>query len=49
MDPASVEAALTPSPEKPAPVPVPMTRGIEFRNVSFKYPGTDKWILRDVS
>ena len=49
MDPASVEAALMPSPEKPAPVPVPMTRGIAFRNVSFKYPGTDKWILRDVS
>lgn len=49
MDPQSVEAALTPPPETPAPVPVPLTRGIEFRNVSFKYPGTDKWILRDVS
>ena len=49
MDPQSVEAALTPPPAKAAPIPVPMTRGIEFRNVSFKYPATDKWILRDVS
>ena len=49
MDPASVEAALAPATANPEPVPTPMTRGIEFRNVSFKYPGTDKWILRDVS
>ena len=49
MDPASVEAALAPPTANPEPVPTPMTRGIEFRNVSFKYPGTDKWILRDVS
>ena len=49
MDPQSVEAALAPPPTNPAPIPVPVTRGIEFRNVSFKYPATDKWILRDVS
>ena len=49
MDPASVEAALAPPAANPEPVPMPMARGIEFRNVSFKYPGTDKWILRDVS
>ena len=49
MDPASVEAALAPPPDHPASIPAPITRGIEFRNVSFKYPGTDKWILRDVS
>ena len=49
MDPQSVEAALAPPTANPAPTPKPMTRGIEFRNVSFKYPGTDKWILRDVS
>ena len=48
MDPQSVEAALTP-PANPVPISVPMTRGIEFRNVSFKYPTTDKWILRNVS
>ena len=49
MDPASVEAALAPPSANPHPVPMPLTRGIEFRNVSFKYPATDKWILRDVS
>ena len=49
MDPASVEAALAPPAANPEPIPMPMTRGIEFRNVSFKYPSTDKWILRDVS
>ena len=49
MDPQSVEAALVPPPTSPAPTPKPITRGIEFRNVSFKYPATDKWILRDVS
>ena len=49
MDPQSVEAALAPPPATLAPIPKPITRGIEFRNVSFKYPGTDKWILRDVS
>ena len=49
MDPASVEAALAPPAANPEPVPMPMARGIEFRNVSFKYPGTEKWILRDVS
>ncbi|MDE0421456.1 MAG: ABC transporter ATP-binding protein [Gammaproteobacteria bacterium] len=49
MDPQSVEAALAPPPATPAPIPKPITRGIEFRNVSFKYPGTDKWILRTVS
>lgn len=49
MDPASVEAALAPPPPTPAPTPRRLTQGIEFRNVSFKYPGTDKWILRGVS
>ncbi|MDE0440630.1 MAG: ABC transporter ATP-binding protein [Gammaproteobacteria bacterium] len=49
MDPASVEAALAPPPPNPAPTPIRLTQGIEFRNVSFKYPGTDKWILRGVS
>src|SRR5215469_11871020 len=27
------------------PVPKPITRGFEFRNVSFRYPGTDRVIL----
>lgn len=23
--------------------------GVEFRNVSFRYPGTERWVLRDIS
>lgn len=49
MDPQSVEAALAPQPANPAKLPTPMQRGIAFRDVSFKYPGTDSWILRGVS
>lgn len=30
-------------------VPRPIVRGIEFRNVSFKYPGRSEWALRNVS
>jgi ATP-binding cassette, subfamily B, multidrug efflux pump len=30
--------------------PIPAIRGgIEFRNVWFRYPGTERWVLRDVS
>lgn len=31
------------------PVPATLTHGIRFDNVSFKYPGTDTWVLRDVT
>lgn len=31
------------------PVPARLTDGIVFENVSFRYPGTDAWVLRDVS
>ncbi|MBF8267020.1 MAG: transporter related [Dehalococcoidia bacterium] len=31
------------------PVPVSITRGIEFVNVSFRYPGVEQWVLRDIS
>jgi ATP-binding cassette subfamily B protein len=30
------------------PVPRPIRRGLEFRNVSFSYPGTDKPVLREL-
>ena len=49
MDPQSVEAALAPPSPNPAKVPTPMQQGIAFRDVSFRYPGTDNWILRGVS
>jgi ATP-binding cassette subfamily B protein len=29
------------------PTPMPITRGFEFRNVSFVYPGTDRRVLSD--
>ncbi|MCL6511888.1 MAG: ABC transporter ATP-binding protein/permease [Anaerolineae bacterium] len=35
--------------EAPLRVPRPIVRGIEFRNVSFKYPGRSDWALRNVS
>jgi ATP-binding cassette subfamily B protein len=31
------------------PVPNPMTSGFEFRNVSFRYPGTSRLILRNLN
>lgn len=33
----------------PLKVPRPIARGIEFRNVSFRYPGRSEWALRNVS
>ena len=29
--------------------PSPIREGIEFRGVSFRYPGTEAWVLRDVN
>jgi ATP-binding cassette subfamily B protein len=31
------------------PVPDPIREGFRFENVSFRYPGTDPWVLRDLS
>lgn len=36
------------SPAKPVPLPREIKRGIEFKHVSFKYPGTEKWVLKDL-
>jgi ATP-binding cassette, subfamily B, multidrug efflux pump len=42
-----VEPAITDPAE---PVDLPTVRGeIELRNVSFRYPGTERWVLEDVS
>ena len=50
LDPQSVEGALAPPRDRPAaPVPARIERGIEFQNVSFKYPASDGLILDDVS
>ena len=37
------------APEEPVPVTVPFTRGIEFRNVTYRYPDRDVKALDDVS
>jgi ATP-binding cassette subfamily B protein len=34
---------------QPQPMPARIEHGIEFRNVSFRYEGTDRWALRNVS
>ena len=31
------------------PAPAPLRRGIEFRNVSFRYPGSEEEVLRDIN
>ncbi|HSM08259.1 MAG TPA: ABC transporter ATP-binding protein, partial [Gemmatimonadota bacterium] len=31
------------------PVPDPIREGFRFENVSFRYPGTEPWVLRDLS
>ena len=49
LDPRSVEGALAPPPASPVPIPDQLTQGIEFRKVSFRYPRSDRFVLRDVS
>lgn len=39
-------ASRMPADELPAPLRI--ERGIKLEKVSFRYPGTDKWVLRDV-
>ena len=36
-------------PERPRQLPVPFKGEIEFRNVSFRYPGADEDVLHDIS
>jgi ATP-binding cassette subfamily B protein len=38
-----------PPPEQARPVPVPLRGGIELRHVAFRYPGSDRAVLKDVS
>ena len=35
--------------KNPTPLPTKMRKGFRFENVSFKYPGTDKFILKNIS
>ena len=34
---------------EPKAFPVPLQKGFTFENVSFKYPGTDRWAIRNLS
>jgi ATP-binding cassette subfamily B protein len=34
---------------QPLKVPRPIAKGVEFRNVSFRYPGREEWVLRNIS
>jgi len=36
-------------PEKPKPFPLPVRQGIVFDNVGFRYPGSDRWAVRNLS
>jgi ATP-binding cassette subfamily B protein len=36
-------------PEQPVPPPQPLTEGIEFRNVGFRYPASERSVLEDVN
>jgi ATP-binding cassette subfamily B protein len=37
------------SPEKPRPFPVPIREGFTFEAVGFRYPGAERWAVRDLS
>ena len=37
------------SPERPVPFPQPITEGIVFEEVGFRYPGTETWAVRSLS
>ena len=50
LEPGSMEGTLRQVARPiPLPAPVPFQRSIEFRNVSFRYPGTATDVLRKVS
>ncbi|MDP9129984.1 MAG: ATP-binding cassette domain-containing protein, partial [Candidatus Binatota bacterium] len=36
-------------PENPRPVPVPIQRGFVFENVGFRYPGAERWAVRNLN
>ncbi len=38
-----------PTAQQPRPLPRPLQQGIEFRDVSFQYPGSRRWALRHIN
>jgi len=49
MKPSAVEGALRPAPRQPLPITHELEHRLEFCNVSFRYPGSDRWVLQNVS
>ena len=37
------------SPPDPRPFPARLQQGIQFENVGFRYPGADRWVVRNLS
>jgi ATP-binding cassette subfamily B protein len=37
------------SPENPRPFPVPVRHGFTFEDVGFRYPGAERWAVRDLN
>lgn len=37
------------APANPVAFPKPIQEGFEFENVGFRYPGTERWVVRDLS
>ncbi|MCO6485850.1 MAG: ABC transporter ATP-binding protein, partial [Saprospiraceae bacterium] len=44
----AIRPAIT-SPSSPRPVPEIFRQGFRFEKVGFRYPGTDSWVLRDLT
>jgi len=38
--------SISPTPQA---IPAPINRGIVLEHISFRYPGTDEWVLKDIS
>ncbi len=45
----SLDRTLSAVQPSPLPIPSPLQHGIEFRHVSFHYPGSERLVLQDVS
>ncbi len=49
LDPRAIQGSLAPPPESPRPMPKKLIEGIEFRNVSFRYPHSERVVLKNLS
>lgn len=36
-------------PLQPLPIPSPWRQGVEIKGLSFRYPGTDQWVLKNIA